>query len=241
MLLVDTIRSALTDMITESHPGQRLPSEEALAQMLKVSRPTVRSALIQLEQEGLVSRRHGRGTFVAANRPKLRASLHELVSVADIVEQNGYHAEVRHVTKTSLSLPRFVTETLGLATETDGYCVTRTVYADDEPAVYLVDYLPREIDGIAVNLDRFSDRMMVALRETGIPVAYAVTHLALARASEAAAEALTVNPGDAVLLLTQVAHTAMSQPIIYSLGYHREGFVSYSAMRTVNPGRNPDQ
>lgn len=238
MPLVDTIRSTLLDMIRESRAGERLPSEDALAQMLGVSRPTIRSALIALEQEGLVSRHHGRGTFVSATRPKLRASLQELTSVADIVEQNGYQAEVRNVEKSSLNLPNFVTEALGLEEGTPGYLVTRTVYADGEPAVYLVDYLAQEIAGVPVNLDLFSDRMIVALHRVGVDIAYAVTQLTLSRASDAAAQALNVSPGDAVLLLTQVAHTAFSQPVIYSIGYHREGFVSYSVMRNATPGRN---
>ena len=240
MLLVDTIRTALGDMIEQSHPGHRLPSEDALARMLGVSRPTIRSALIALEQEGLVSRRHGRGTFVCATRPKLRASLQELWSVADIVEQNGYRAEVRNVEKTELMLPGFVTEALKLEEGTAGYQVIRTVYADGEPAVYLVDYLPQEISGIKVNLDLFSDRMIVALRRIGVDVAYAVTQLTLSRASDMAADALNIRPGGAILLLTQVAHTAFNEPVIYSLGYHREGYVSYSVMRNVAPRRNHD-
>jgi GntR family transcriptional regulator len=237
MLLVDTIRGALTDMIEQLHPGQRLPSEDALAEMLGVSRPTIRSALIALEQEGRVSRRHGRGTFVCATRPKLRASLQELVSVADIVEQNGYRAEVKNVEKSSLVLPRFVTEALNLPEAIDGYRVSRTVYADGEPAVYLVDYLAQEIAGKRVNLDLFSDRMIVALHRIGIDIAYAVTQVTLSRASEASAKALNISPGDALLLLNQIAHTAFNEPIVYSVGYHREGYVSYSVMRNVRPGR----
>lgn len=236
MLLVDTIRTRITTMIEQAELGQQLPSEEGLAQMLGVSRPTIRSALIALEKEGLISRRHGKGTFVAAARPRLRASLHDLCSVADIVEQNGYRAEVRNVEKTALVLPDFVTKALCLEEETRGYRVSRTVYADDEPAVFLVDYLAQEIEGVPVNLDRFSDRMMVALHNSGVDVAFAITQVALSRIPDAAAQALGVQPHDAVLLLTQVAHTAFNKPIIYSLGYHREGFVSYSVMRQASPG-----
>ena len=240
MLLVDTIRTALVKMIDAAHPGDRLPSEDALARMLDVSRPTVRSALIALEREGLVARYHGRGTFVSAARPKLSASLQELHSVADVVEQTGYKATVRDVAKDTLELPGYVTEALGLEHGTPGYRVTRTVYADKEPAVYLVDYLPAEIGGVSINLGLFSDRMMVALHKSGIDIAYAVAHVTLARATGPVAKALNVAAGDAVLLLTQIAHTAFNDPVIYSVGYHREGFVSYSVMRDAVPGRMQD-
>ena len=45
-------------------PGTQLPTEAELCQMLAVSRTVVREALRVLEEDGLVARRHGVGTFV---------------------------------------------------------------------------------------------------------------------------------------------------------------------------------
>ncbi len=44
--------------------GGRLPAEDKLAEMYRVSRMTVRQALQELARDGLVIRRHGLGTFV---------------------------------------------------------------------------------------------------------------------------------------------------------------------------------
>ena len=52
----------------EYGPGARLPSERDLAEALRVSRPTVREALIALEIEGFVDVRVGAGIFVS-NHP----------------------------------------------------------------------------------------------------------------------------------------------------------------------------
>jgi DNA-binding FadR family transcriptional regulator len=48
----------------EYKPGERLPAERILATQLRVSRPTVREALIALEVEGRVDIRGGTGVFV---------------------------------------------------------------------------------------------------------------------------------------------------------------------------------
>jgi DNA-binding FadR family transcriptional regulator len=53
----------------EYKPGERLPPERDLARLLKVSRPSVREALIALEVEGFVEVRVGSGVYVTRRRP----------------------------------------------------------------------------------------------------------------------------------------------------------------------------
>ena len=50
-------------------PGTRLPSERDLAASFKVSRPTIREAMIALEIRGLVESRHGSGIYVTEHPP----------------------------------------------------------------------------------------------------------------------------------------------------------------------------
>lgn len=52
-------------------PGDRLPTERELGEILHVSRVSVRQALHELESRGLIDRRPGRGTVVLA--PAMRA------------------------------------------------------------------------------------------------------------------------------------------------------------------------
>jgi DNA-binding LacI/PurR family transcriptional regulator len=63
-------------------PGVALPSEKRLAESLNVARSTVRQAMAALEQDGVVSRIHGKGTFVhdqAWQRLKSGTGLYALV------------------------------------------------------------------------------------------------------------------------------------------------------------------
>ena len=47
------------------HPGERLPSERDMADKLGVSRPSLRDAIAELSERGLLSSRAGSGVFVA--------------------------------------------------------------------------------------------------------------------------------------------------------------------------------
>ena len=46
-------------------PGERLPAERELSERLKVSRPSLREAIAQLQNDGLLSSKAGAGVFVA--------------------------------------------------------------------------------------------------------------------------------------------------------------------------------
>jgi DNA-binding FadR family transcriptional regulator len=69
--LYQQVAAAVADAIQRGDfaPGQRIPSERELADEYKVSRPTIREAMIALEVTGLVRSRHGSGIFVADNPP----------------------------------------------------------------------------------------------------------------------------------------------------------------------------
>lgn len=73
--------------------GSLLPTEHALCEQYQTSRHTIRVALAELQQLGLVSRRKNVGTRVEASRPKnnFRSSLE---SVDDLVQFGARHMRV---------------------------------------------------------------------------------------------------------------------------------------------------
>jgi DNA-binding FadR family transcriptional regulator len=66
--------------------GEKLPAERQLAQAYGASRTTIRAALGQLEQERLVSRRVGSGTFVNFRAPSDAEDIAEQTSPIELIE-----------------------------------------------------------------------------------------------------------------------------------------------------------
>lgn len=66
--VADAATAQIEDLIASGvlRQGAKLPSERELADMLGISRPKLREALHALEERGLVTTRHGEGTFVSA-------------------------------------------------------------------------------------------------------------------------------------------------------------------------------
>src|SRR3954451_7864412 len=69
-------------------PGERLPSEPELARTLGVSRSSLRAAIALLEEDGLVQRLHGSGTYVA-HRPAMRQDLSRNFGVSSMIASMG--------------------------------------------------------------------------------------------------------------------------------------------------------
>ena len=67
------LRSAIVDGLLS--PGLKLPSSRALAEQLKVRRNAIVAAYEHLLSDGLVEARHGAGTYVAAELPRLPSAL----------------------------------------------------------------------------------------------------------------------------------------------------------------------
>ncbi|GAU08344.1 FadR/GntR family transcriptional regulator [Desulfoplanes formicivorans] len=76
--IVHRIRTLIQE--DEFGPGSRLPAERKLAQQFGVSRNSVREAIKQLEEAGILESRMGAGTYVAAKNKKtlVRALAREL-------------------------------------------------------------------------------------------------------------------------------------------------------------------
>ncbi len=81
----NTIASELRRGMSQGNlmPGDRLPPERVLADQFMVARGTVRSAIRQLEEEGLVETRAGSGTYVAG---KPKDMTNEVISNASPLE-----------------------------------------------------------------------------------------------------------------------------------------------------------
>jgi len=83
-------------------PGQSLPSEHRLAEALGVARMTVRQAMVALEQEGLIRRVQGKGTFVDEDaRRKLKRG-QDLFALVVPFTQEGFYPALLHGFETAV-------------------------------------------------------------------------------------------------------------------------------------------
>jgi GntR family transcriptional repressor for pyruvate dehydrogenase complex len=111
------IATQLMDLIElkKLSPGDKLPPERQLADLLAVSRPSLREALHILQAQGLVQIKHGQGTFVQEPivAQELRASmmtkthgLNELFDAREVLEVPASKWAAEKATKEDIRLLR---------------------------------------------------------------------------------------------------------------------------------------
>jgi DNA-binding transcriptional regulator YhcF (GntR family) len=76
-------------------PGDRLPSEAELSHEYDVNRLTVRRALSELNQRGLIETVHGKGSFVAPPRVRYNISAGRDASLTRTMQELGHRVSIR--------------------------------------------------------------------------------------------------------------------------------------------------
>jgi GntR family transcriptional regulator len=135
----DLIRRVLKG---EWGPGAMLPSEKQLAKEYGHSQGTVRKALMQLFDEGLVIRRSGRGTFVASHAGQYKpASFHPIYDNggARVVEDTSLYIRCERIAATKrvaaglkIAIGAGVSQILRLRRSGGRTAVVETTYLPDE-------------------------------------------------------------------------------------------------------------
>jgi GntR family transcriptional repressor for pyruvate dehydrogenase complex len=88
-------------------PGSRLPAERDLAEEFKVSRPTIREAMIALEIRGLVGAKKGSGIYVTSTPPELTSTPELDVGAFELIEARTlFEGEAAALAATSIDAPQ---------------------------------------------------------------------------------------------------------------------------------------
>ncbi|MEJ7842973.1 MAG: GntR family transcriptional regulator [Rubrobacter sp.] len=201
--------------------GSKLGGEVELATRMGISRPTMRAAMKELVDKGLLIRRRGIGTMVAP-RPVRRTVA--LTSLFDDLNEAGREPRTRLLSLERVPCPPEVADHLGLEPNAAVLRFERLRLAGNDPIALMSNVVP---DGLMEIREEDLERtgLYELFRGGGVSPNVATQRVGARKAGAGEAELLEMEPGDPVLTMTRIAYDTDGRPIEY--GSHRYPAESY--------------
>ena len=223
--LYQQLQRALRDAIEKGviAPEDALPPERDLAEMLGVSRITVRKAIDELAEEGLLVRKQGSGTFVS-NR--VEKNFAKLTSFSEDMRARGRDPRSVWLTKAAGTVTPEESLTLRSSPGTPVFRFHRIRYADDAPmaleyATVLATCLP--------SVEAVETSLYEALEKTGNRPVRALQRLRAVLFTAEQAKLLKAQERDAGLLVARVGYLKDGRAVEFSQSYYRGDIYDFVA------------
>lgn len=130
----------------EWKPGDRIPSEQALSEMLDVSRMTIRQALNNLVKESLLSRKRGIGTFVSVKDGiEVEESLKSLKSFSEDIAAIGLKPNNRLLGFSTIEADEYLAEVLAIKIGSELFKIERCRLANELPIAIETTFIPKSL------------------------------------------------------------------------------------------------
>ena len=145
--LKQTVKDMLLDHISQMDLSveTKLPREEELALMFGVSRITIRSVLDDLANEGIITRKHGKGTFVNPVSAGIQVSFNPVMHFSDMIRNSGYTPSVKIIECRTEAASKEVAMALKIKEGQDVVVCVKAFFADDKLCSIVQDYVDIEL------------------------------------------------------------------------------------------------
>lgn len=207
--------------------GKRLPSEPNLAEMLGVSRGTVREALGVLQQQGHIYKRVGDGTYSADSPQMFIERLDVFESIDRVAAAQQIPLRPINITFSSGPADTEVVRLLRLRRDQRVNTIARTLDSDLGPLVYMIDVVPASVMSLeALRLD-FNGVVRPKLISAIPDISYSESEISTSSAGPAIAATLHIAPGSTYLVVEETVYTREARPIAYSINHYNSRKVRF--------------
>lgn len=206
--------------------GDKIPTELDLCREYGLSRGTVAQALRELELEGLIYRKQGRGTFVAEK--KISQDLSHFYSFAKDLQERGVVLSSKVLRMEVVQAPSSVKGKLSLSGDRV-FLIERLRFADDLPVILERIYLPLSFEEISHEVTALERGAIYDLfSKMGVKVSRAREEFEVVRMNQQEAALFGVEEGFPALLVRRITFDENEIPFEYRRSIIRADQCRYS-------------
>lgn len=233
--LYDQLVDLLSDKIqNEMHPGDALPSERDLAETYGLSRTTVRLAMSELEELGLVTRKHGKGTFVSS----VSRDTTDLMGTYSFTDQMRSLGRVPHTEVIDFEVreaSKFVAQNMDLRLGEAVFRMRRLRTADGVPMMLERTYMPVKVfEGLTQRMVESKSLYEIVEQDFRMKIKTAEEAFGARAARPDEARLLKIDEDAPVLHLVRTTYNSKNVVIEYTRSVARADMFEYKIVHTRN-------
>lgn len=219
-------------IVNDEFEDGRIPAETDLADMLGVSRTTIRDALSRLELEGVVYRKQGAGTFVNKAGLQIQSRLEEMWGYEGVIEDHGYTATTRILNVQTLPADAVLAAALHLPPETAVITVHKLFLADDKPVILAQNHVPAALLTQPYSPSDFKQPIYQFLWNFGRQhLTYYLSDIVPTLADAHIANVLHLKQQRPLLSFHEIGYNDENQPILHAISHFRDDHLRFRLIR----------
>lgn len=196
-------------------PGEKLPSERKLIEEWQVSRITIRRAIANLVQQGLVTTHQGKGAFVAEKRKVAYTLSNPLMFLQDDLASQGIKLSLQNITFDLVTAPIEVQKILQLpSTNPTAYQQKKLLLTDNVPGAVDITYILPEI-GQKLETQLKQKMTFPILEQHNWKIERVSAIIECTNANLELSEYLKVPLGHPLLVYRHTAYTTQNIPVVH--------------------------
>lgn len=217
------LKTILLEYIQKHHPdlASSIPTEVEISKHFGISRPTVRQAINELVTEGYLYRIKAKGTFVS--KPKIKQDfLLVLDSFNNEMYKKGFTPCTKILSLNTINCDEKLSKVLQLPLGSEVIELSRLRYANNEPIVFVMTYLPHDKcpSILLKNLEQESIYKILEA-DCGLPISSATRTLEARLAGEFESKLLEIEKGAPIQYIESIVYLSDHTPIEFSLAKYR--------------------
>ncbi|HHT39450.1 MAG: GntR family transcriptional regulator [Acholeplasmatales bacterium] len=217
LIIENDIKAAINNGSFKS--GDLIPSENELKEKYNVSRMTVRQALNNLVNEGLLFRHQGKGTFVS--NAKIEKSIQGIRSFTEEMEATNRKVSSKVITFKEIKANQIIAEKLFLKKGDLIYYIERIRYGNNVPVLFEILHIPKNIFPNITKKDLEGSFYKYLEKELKLKVSHCKQSIEAKKPSKELANILNINVTEPILYIERDTYLSNGRPFEIVRSFYR--------------------